>query len=75
MWLTHSFKGPKSLAELDFSDHRNYWAFDYSALMITNTSFYRNKNYHQVTDKIGTLDINRLALTIDELYLALKQLK
>jgi hypothetical protein len=72
---TKSLKSPKFITGVDFSDHRNYWKFDYSAIMITNTSFYRNKNYHENTDKIETLDIKRLALTIDELYLALKQYK
>jgi hypothetical protein len=69
---TKSFKGPASLTGVDFSDHRNYWKYGYSALMITNTAFYRNKNYHQESDRIGTIDFKRLALTIDELFLALK---
>ncbi|CAG0905151.1 unnamed protein product, partial [Cyprideis torosa] len=72
---TKSFKGPASLTGVDFSDHLNYWKFDYNALMITNTSFYRNKNYHQESDKIETLDFNRMALVVDELFLCLKQLK
>jgi hypothetical protein len=72
---TKSFKGPALLPGVDFSDHRNYWKYGYSAVMITNTAFYRNKNYHEPTDKISTLDFKRLALTIDELYLALKQIK
>lgn len=72
---TKSFSGPAWLTGVDFSDHRNYWNYGYSAVMITNTSFYRNKNYHEKTDTIETLDIKRLALTVDELYLALKQLK
>jgi len=72
---TKSFKGTVLLPGVDFSDHRNYWKYGYSALMITNTAFYRNKNYHEKTDKIETLDFKRLALTVDELYLALKQIK
>jgi len=72
---TKSFKGPAFLPGIDFSDHRNYWKYGYSAVMITNTSFYRNKNYHANTDKIETLDIKKLALTIDELYLTVKQIK
>jgi len=72
---TKSFKSPKFIPGVDFSDHRNYWQFGYSAVMITNTAFYRNHNYHKNTDKIETLDIRRLALTIDELYLTLQQLK
>jgi len=48
---TKSFKAPKKLPGIDFSDHRNYWEFGYDAVMITNTAFYRNDNYHQITVK------------------------
>ena len=71
---TKSFKGPASLPGVDFSDHRNYWKYGYSAVMITNTAFYRNQNYHKPTDQIKTLDLKRLALTVDELYLTVLQL-
>ena len=30
------------------SDHGNYWLAGYSAVMITDTSFFRNKNYHKL---------------------------
>ena len=36
------FQGPKVLPGIDFSDHRNYWTFGYSAIMITNSAFYKN---------------------------------
>lgn len=62
---TKTFTGPKSLPGIDFSDHLNYWKFGFSALMITDTSFYRNKNYHQKTDQMDTLDLNRMAKVID----------
>lgn len=68
---TKSFKGPAKLQGIDFSDHLNYWRYDYSAVMITNTAFYRNKNYHKPTDKMETLDLKRMGLVIDEVYLAL----
>jgi hypothetical protein len=63
---TKSFIGPQNLGGVDFSDHRNYWEFGYNAVMITNTSFYRNQNYHQTSDKIETLDLNRMCKVIDE---------
>lgn len=72
---TKKFTGPKILPGIDFSDHLNYWQFGYSALMITDTSFYRNKNYHQVTDKMETLDIKRMAKVIDGIFEALIKLK
>lgn len=53
---------------MDFSDHLNYWHFGYDTLMVTNTAFYRNKNYHRPTDTMETLDIPRMASVIDGVY-------
>lgn len=72
---TKAFKSPAKLAGIDLSDHLNYWKYDYSAVMITDTAFYRNKNYHKATDKMETLDLHRLSLVINEIYLSVKQLK
>lgn len=63
---TKSFIGPKKLPGIDFSDHRNYWEFGYSAVMITNTAFYRNPNYHEPSDKMETLDLEKMSKVIDE---------
>ncbi len=68
---TISFKG-SDVAGIDFSDHLNYWRYNYPAVMITNTAFFRNKNYHKSTDKLETLDLYRMALVIDEVFLAIK---
>ncbi len=62
---TKKFTAPPALVGIDFSDHLNYWNFDFSALMITDTSFYRNKNYHESVDTMETLDINRMSKVID----------
>jgi Zn-dependent M28 family amino/carboxypeptidase len=72
---TKSFKAPSKLPGVDFSDHQNYWKYGYSAVMITNTAFYRNRNYHEKTDKMETLDLKRMALVIDEVFVTLKKLK
>lgn len=72
---TVTFTGPASLQGIDFSDHLNYWKFGYSALMITDTSFFRNKNYHQPTDIVESLDIPRMCNVIDGLYYSLTELK
>ena len=47
------------------SDQRNYWANGYPAVMLTDTSFLRNHNYHQVTDTIDTLDFNRMGEVVN----------
>lgn len=65
---TKKFTGPPSLPGIDFSDHMNYWNFGFKALMITDTAFYRNQNYHQTSDKMETLDLQRMAKVIDGVY-------
>lgn len=72
---TKSIKAPVSIPGIDFSDHLNYWAFGYDALMITNTSFYRNPNYHKPTDTMETLDLDKMAFVIDEVYFALSHIR
>ena len=68
---TKRLTAPAFIPGIDFSDHLNYWKFGYSALMITDTAFYRNKNYHEPTDTMDTLDISKMAKVIDGLYKAL----
>ena len=65
---TKSIKAPKFVTGIDFSDHLNYWLFGYSALMITDTSFYRNFNYHEAGDTVNRLDISRMSKVIDSVY-------
>ncbi|MBB4807960.1 hypothetical protein HNP38_003300 [Chryseobacterium defluvii] len=72
---TETFPAPKFVTGVDFSDHLNYWKFGYSALMITDTSFFRNKNYHETTDTLDTLDLPRMAKVIDGIFLSLIHLK
>ena len=43
------------------SDHAPFWDLGYPALMITDTSFYRNPHYHGATDNLETVDINFMA--------------
>jgi len=43
------------------SDHAPFWDLGYPALMITDTSFYRNPNYHGGTDSLETLDLDFIA--------------
>ncbi len=62
---TKRFFGPKALTGIDFSDHLNYWNLGYSALMLTDTSFYRNNNYHEKTDTMETLNIPAMAEVIN----------
>lgn len=53
------------------SDHRNYWQFGYNALMINDTSFIRNPNYHMPTDTIETLNFEKMKEVINGAYNAI----
>jgi len=68
---TQSLKAPSKIQGIDFSDHLNYWKFGYDALMITNTAFYRNLNYHKSSDTMDTLDIHKMMKVIDATILAI----
>jgi len=49
------------LGETRRSDHASFWDRGYPALMITDTSFFRNPHYHQASDTPETLDYLFLA--------------
>ena len=53
---------------IDWSDHRSYWNFDYPAIMVTDTSFFRTPNYHRATDTVNTLNFARLAQVVQGIY-------
>jgi len=59
-----SISAPAFVPGIDFSDHRNYWKHGYEAVMITDTSFYRNRNYHTMGDTPDTLDYRRMAQVV-----------
>lgn len=62
-------KGP-GLAEL--SDHMNYWEFNYNAVMINDTSFLRNPNYHLISDTIDTLNFDKMTEVVKGVYNSVK---
>jgi hypothetical protein len=49
------------LMDVRLSDHSSFWDAGYPALMVTDTSFYRNPHYHKPTDTPDTLDYPFLA--------------
>ncbi len=70
-----SINAPRILPGVDFSDHRNYWNEGYPAVMVTDTSFYRNPNYHRPEDTPDTLDYHRMAKAVDAVSAALEALQ
>lgn len=59
---------------IDFSDHRSFWEFGYDALMVTDSAFYRNPNYHGTGDVPETLDYERMTEVVLGLKSAIEEL-
>lgn len=55
-----TLSAPPFVVGINFSDHWSFNQFGYDAVMITDTAFYRNKNYHKKTDTYDTLDYNSM---------------
>lgn len=64
----YSINAPGWLPGIDFSDHLNYWKNGFPAVMITDTSFYRNQNYHTAQDTLEKLDYNRMAQVVQAVH-------
>ena len=70
-WVTQplfSSTTPTSVSGVDFSDQLNYWHAGYNAVMITDTAFYRNRNYHTAQDTEEKLDYKRMAMVVEGVY-------
>ena len=59
-WLPVVDSG-KAIPATRRSDHAPFWDRGYSALLVTDTADLRNPHYHQLSDRIETLDIEMMA--------------
>jgi len=69
-----SLAAPSFVVGVDWSDHLNYWNAGYPAVMVTDTSFYRNKHYHTATDTADRLDYERMADVVRGVHAAVVEL-
>lgn len=60
----HSINAAPALAGVDFSDHWSYWQQGMPALMVTDTAFYRNEQYHRAGDTADRLDYRRMGQVV-----------
>ncbi len=65
---------PDTMLDVHLSDHESFWKFNYPALMVTDSAFYRNKNYHTYSDTYDTLDYKKMAKLTQALVAAIKDL-
>jgi len=59
---------PPQIRGVDYSDHWGFWQLGFQAVMVTDTAFYRNPNYHTASDTIDTLDFVKMAKVVQGLY-------
>ena len=62
------------ISEVRLSDHSSFWDEGYPALMITDTSFFRNPHYHQNSDTPDTLDYPFMARVTQGVCAAVERL-
>ena len=56
---------PDALSDITASDHLNYWHFGFNAIMVTDTAHFRNPNYHEVSDTMETLDVEKMGYVVE----------
>jgi hypothetical protein len=63
-----SITAPRSIPGVDLSDHRCYWDCGYPAVMLTDTAFYRNPQYHRSGDTPETLNYKKMKEVVEGVY-------
>ena len=56
--------GPASVSGISLSDHSSFIKMGFPAIMITDTGFYRNKNYHTPGDLYNTINFRFLSSNV-----------
>jgi hypothetical protein len=57
------------LPSIRLSDHASFWDEDFSAVMVTDSAFYRNPHYHLPSDTMDRLDFRRMAELVKSLLI------
>lgn len=65
---TQSLTAPEFFGGINLSDNYSFWHYGFCAIMITDTSFFRNKNYHQEGDTIETLNFDKMVELVKGIY-------
>lgn len=58
----------KEIPGVDYSDHANYWDQGFPAVMITDTAFMRNHNYHEKSDLPDKLNYRLMSEVVNGVY-------
>jgi Zn-dependent M28 family amino/carboxypeptidase len=64
----HSFRAPSAIAGVSWSDHYSFRRLGMPAVMVTDTAFMRNEDYHTQDDTPDKLDYERMAALVRALH-------
>jgi hypothetical protein len=64
----------EGMEEVRLSDHSAFWDQGFPALMVTDTSFLRNPNYHLPSDRMETLNFEFMQKVAVGIYYAIMEL-
>jgi hypothetical protein len=65
---------PDAVTGIGWSDQWSFWQHGWKAIMVTDTAFFRNPNYHTTQDLPETLDYERMARVVEGLKPVVKDL-
>lgn len=68
----YSMSAPEDMPGIGLSDQLNYWKHGFTAVMITDTAFERNQEYH-ANDTADRLDYRRMGQVVVALYEAVRK--
>lgn len=66
--------GPSSIPGIGFSDHISFNRFNYRNIMLTDTAFFRNDNYHTENDTYSTINFDFLYENILFSYYTIREI-
>ncbi len=69
-----SLIAPAQFAGISHSDHSSFWRYGFRAVMVTDTAYYRNGNYHQENDTIDSLNFPEMAKAVKGLHRTLSEI-
>lgn len=69
----YSISAPSFMPGIYYSDHSSYWRHDWPAVMITDTAFLRNHEYHKIGDTADRLNYIKMSEVVRGAYAALLQ--
>lgn len=63
-----SMNAPSMIPGIDFSDHLNYWHQGFDAIMVSDTAFFRNLEYHKSDDTYDRLNYDKMAEVVTGVF-------